>query len=244
MKLASFAAILCLFGALSCSKNSNNKTNNSCKIVALYDTTTLPNGQKNTHSEILTYNNDGKIASSQYFNGNQNSTVTFAYGDHLIIAVPSSGVVDSIYLNNDGLPSKMIQKGTTALTTSTYIYSGTQLQNMLIVQKIGNASSTYNYSYSFANGDNTSAVANVSLNDTYTYYTDKPSSIADPRQFPDYISFGVSAIRNAHLVKSRQEPNASESYTYTFDNTGKILTCTITYSDNTKEVETFVYDCN
>lgn len=248
MKPASFLTILILaITALSCKKSTkNNNMNNSCRIVATYDTIIESTGKITRSSRMISYNKDGKITSVLNVDSLTSTTRTFTYGENYLVRTTDAvhAAIDTIYLNENGLPQEIFTYQPGAFTVDeVYAYNGKELQTRSLVQSYSNYNSIYFYKFTFTNGDNTSVTGSGGGVTNYTYYPDKTASEGDPTSFYYLTTYGIPVIVNTHLIKSQESPGYRIDYTYTFDNTGKIATVVNTNPEYIGKT-TYVYDCS
>ena len=246
-----FLLSFCLACALGC-KKSNSRTSNSCRIAVNYDTLFLPGGMETAVTRIF-YDNDGRVAYTQFNTSNDSSTRVFIHHDSSIVITPTNfqSPTDTILINGKGMPVQIKQTfvANDYYDLSNYSYNAEGLlQSIAYVQANTSGANrrTATSTYKFVNGDcvsetYTDGTASSTIN--YTYYTDKPTADGDYQSFQSIANYGMVIIRNKHLLRSSQSGSYVSEYNYTFDNTGKIATATYRYNNQVFR-NTYEYDCS
>ena len=246
-----FLLLFCLACALGC-KKSNSHTSNSCRIAVNYDTLFLPGGTETAVNRIF-YDNDGRVAYTQFNSSNDSSTRVFIHHDSAIVITPTNlqSPTDTIVINDKGLPVRIKQTyvANDYYDLSNYSYDAAgQLQSIAYVQANTSGANlrTATNTYKFVNGDCVSSTytdgTGISTTN-YTYYTDKPAADGDYQSFQSIGNYGMIIIRNKHLLRSSQSGSYVSEYSYTFDNSGKIATATYRYNNQVFR-NTYEYDCS
>ncbi len=234
-----------LLGALSCKKSIQTQSN-SCKLVAILDTGTY-NGAPSTAVELFSYDSAGRLSKYQSINSAVTKTITYTYKGNLMIGTPDNPgyePTDSVYLNDKGLPYRLIIDVPGQIhdnRTYTYDASG-QLQSEIFVENNG-VFNAFSIDFEYSGGDLVKETSNGYITN-YTYYTDKPAADGDCNRVSQLIAFGIVIDRSAHLIKSTQSDMNKSNYTYTFDQSGKIISCTRVTNSSPPEKKVYEYDCS
>jgi hypothetical protein len=244
MKQAIFMSIalgLVLILSPACNKNDDEVATPDCRMITAVITPS--NGNPTTVN--FSYNNDGDISVIQQVNNNNTTTKVFTYAADLIIITTSQGgsvtQTDSLKLNSNGLLASQVQRfnGSTSKTVNTFTYNANG-QLLKTVTQSGSGTPQTN-TYTFTNGDLTSATGSSNL--ALTYFPDKPFIDGDYLKILQVLNIGVLYIKNVHLVKSMQTGSSLQNFNYEFDDTGKVSKLTIT-TGSLVETVTYQYDCD
>ena len=242
-----FSLLLCLSMVVAC-KKSNSHTN-SCRITAVYDTLSLPSGTEISSTRIF-YDNDGRIAYTQFNTLNDSSTRVFIYSDSAIVITPtnSNSPTDTVLLDGKGQAVRVKQAFPAndyyTLFTWTYDASGLVESNGFLQSTTsGPVTDSTNTTYKFVNGDCISSASSDGTVTNYTYYTDKEAADGDYQRFSELSRYGVIITRNKHLIRSAQSGTYVSEYSYTFDKAGKITSAAYRYG-NLVFKNTYEYDCS
>ncbi|MDO6429031.1 hypothetical protein Q4E93_00440 [Flavitalea sp. BT771] len=247
--LPAFALIvLTVATILSCKKEHRNPST-SCKIIGYYDTVTNRGAYSTSFTE-LSYDQDGRI--SFVLSGKRDSLSigwVFHYNGNKIVATPNvtnGPGVDTITLNDNGQPVTMqFEEINHAYRShSEYFYGDSgRISYMLYYDQHGNLIDTAKYSYT--NGDMTSIDHGHGNITRYSYYTDKIASDAEFSRIESLTTYGVIFPSSKHMLKSVQDVGYLESFSYTFDNAGRIVSGeeTIIATGGIVTKRTYVYDC-
>jgi len=228
----------------ACKKNAQ-KSSNSCRIVAILDTVTYK-GVVSTMIETFSYDSAGRLLKYQEMDSAGGRTMTYTYKGNLMIGRPDDPgyeFTDSVYLNDKGLPYRLIDDVPGQIhdnRTLTYDDSG-QLLSQIFAENNGNFH-VYSINYEFAGGDVIKETLGVNVTN-YSYYTDRPAADGDYNRISELRAYGIPILRNKHLVKSDWSANYQENFTYTFDPSGKISSYT-RVTDNLTEKAVYQYDCS
>ena len=240
---ASFFACLILLTLAACKKTSP-KPSNTCRIIAILDTIAY-NGVVSTAIETFSYDSAGRLFKYQSMDSSGVRTKTYTYTGNLIVGRPDAPgyeFTDSIYLNEKGLPYRFIDDIPGQINdnrTLTYDESG-QLLSQIFAENNGNFH-VYSINYEYAGGDMIRETLGVNVTN-YSYYTDKPAADGDYNRISELSAYGVILQRSRHLVKSDWSANYREDFTYTFDQSGMITSCT-RVAGNLTEKQVYEYDC-
>ncbi|HMI63505.1 MAG TPA: hypothetical protein VK518_21465 [Puia sp.] len=245
-------SLLSLLLTSSCKKDSRGNPN-SCRIIAVYDTTNSSNGTNSTFDNQFSYDKDGRISSIKFTAPTGSETQNFTYSGNLMVAVRtrSQYSADSIFFNSQGLPDKAVFVELNSIAqVSTYSYnSDGQIRTSTDInpypQPLGANpyGMTTTYTYVYSNGDLLTKTDNSGNVYTYSYFTDKAAADGDVLRLSDLMNLGLVFVRNAHVVKSQQANSTLEKFSYSFDSSGKIITATATSDDYIKKF-TIEYDCS
>lgn len=242
---------ICLCCAFSC-KKSTSHTSNSCRIAVDYDTLFLPGGTE-TSSTRLFYDNEGRMAYTLFKSSNDSSTRVFIYNDSSLVITPTNPLspYDTIVTNGKGMPIriKQIYVSNDYYDLAAYSYDAAGLLQSIAYSQASTSGAnlrTATSTYKFVDGDCVSETytdANGTSTTTFTYYTDKPAQDGDYQRFQDLSRYGTVIIRNKHLLRSSQSGTYISDYSYTFDNTGRIVTATYRFNNEVFR-HTYEYDCS
>ena len=246
-----FPLLFCLACAFGC-KKSTTHTSNACRIAVNYDTLLLPAGNETAITRIF-YDNDGRVAYTQFKTLNDSSTRVFIYKDSAVVITPTNpnSPYDTVIMNDKGMPVRIKREYASNdyydLSTYSYDAAGVLQSNFMTQASTSGANlRTATNTYTFVNGDCVSSTytdANGTSTTHYTYYTDKPTQDGDYQSFQSIASYGTVVVRNKHLLRSAQSGSYVSDYNYTFDNTGKIATATYRYNNQVFR-NTYEYDCS
>ena len=224
----------------SCSKKESNlppvvQPKTDCRIASA----NYSGGALN-FTYTLTYNNDGKISKLEY-DGVSAYVKTFTYSGNMIY-INLTGInsaTDTITLNSAGLMLTHKETTDTSVYNTTFAYdvngqvvsSTTQQDNLPPVTT----------NYTFTNGDLTNTSAG-GMKDTTVYSLDKPAVIGNLDDFDQLIYYGASYYTNKHLKQSFSSWPYHYTFTYTYDEDGKITS--VASNDGTAiETFNFTYEC-
>jgi hypothetical protein len=224
----------------SCSKKENNMPpivppKTDCRIA----TASYSGGSLN-FTYTLTYNDDGKLSKLVY-DGLSAYVKTFSYSGNMIY-ININGInsgTDTITLNSAGFMIAHKETTDTAVYNTTFAYdangqvisSSTQQDNLPPITT----------NYTFTNGDLTNTSAG-GMKDTTVYSVDKPAVIGNLDDFDQLIYYGSSYYTNKHLKQSFSSWPYHYTFTYTYDDEGKIMS--VVANDGTaNESFIFTYEC-
>ena len=240
--------VACVFG---CKKN-NTHTSNSCRIAISYDTFLLASGIVSFVLKLF-YDNDGRMAYTQFASLNDSSTRVFIHHDSTVVITPTNprAPYDTIIMNSKGRPVRIKQAhlNDDYYDLFTYVYdAGGVLQSANYSQASTSGANyrTSTLTYKYENGDcisSTYSDATGSSTTNYSYYTDRPAQDGDFQNFQSIMNYGALTLRNKHLLRSAYSGAYVSENNYTFDNTGKIITSTYRFNDQVVK-HTFEYDCS
>ena len=248
--LPAFALIvLTVATILSCKKDHHNPSG-PCKVIGYYDTVTNRGAYSTSFTE-LSYDQDGRI--SFVLSGNRDSLSVgwvFHYNGKKIVATPNitnGPGVDTITLNDNGQPVTMqFEEINHAYRThSDYFYGDSgRISYVIYYDQLGNSVDTAKYSYT--NGDMTSIDYGHGNLTQYSYYTDKSASDAEFSCIESLTTYGIIFPSSKHMLKSVQASGYLESFSYTFDNDGRIVSGeeTVIATGGIVTKRTYVYDCS
>ncbi|HVM87055.1 MAG TPA: hypothetical protein VMT76_02630 [Puia sp.] len=245
-KSATSILLFSLLFIFSCNKTNNPNSNNLNK-VKLY----IEDATQTAYNEIdtftLSYDNQDRIISLEspiikqtytYGSGNSFSMDLYTYGAwsiHEIFYLNGSAIVDSTlqYNNTSDTSSEgYLFSGTTLLQKKEYIYSSSAVQ----------IDTQDDYTYD-NNGNMTKDVqsdgnGNVGTVITYTY-TDKP---LNPLVTPKYFTLQSKNLPATQTqVDGYGNPLLTITYSYNFDNQGRLIKDTETYDNGDVVVKSYVY---
>ena len=232
------SAILLMLVAAACKKNAETTSKPDCRIIK------MTAGQD--FSKVFSYDEAGRLLSVE---DEQGDVTTFAYSGDSVI---SKGFSKSVYvLNGNGLPvPKRTEYPNGGWQEFTYQYNGTAIIKASETGGGGYGSSTRTYNWQNGNLQSEHRQGAAYSNDTeYEYYTDKPYRIGDAQSW-DFLEDGVQIIRNKNLIKKitatytdEYGPEKTEkSYSYAFDDDGKITSMTVTDHINNDLSLTYTYE--
>ena len=243
-----FSLMLCLSAVFAC-KKSTPHTSNACRITAVYDTLSLPSGTETSSTRIF-YDNDSRIAYTQFNTLNDSSTRVFIYNDSVIVITPtnSNSPYDTILLDGKGQAARVKQAflSNDSYTLFTWSYDANglvQSYGFLQATTTGPVTDSTTTTYKFLNGDCISSASSDGTVTNYTYYTDKDAADGDYQRFSELSRYGVIITRNKHLIRSAQSGTYVSEYNYTFDNAGKITSAAYRYANQVFK-HTYEYDCS
>lgn len=233
----------------SCKKEHHNPSG-PCKIIGYYDTVTNRGAYSTSFTE-LSYDQDGRISS--VLSGKRDSLSigwVFHYNGKKIVATPNitnGPSVDTITLNDNGQPVTLqFEEINHAYRThSDYFYGDSgQISYVIDYDRDGQPVDTPRYHY--VNGDMTSIDYGNGNSTQYSYYTDKAASDAEFSRIISLSNYGVIFPSSKHMLKTVQASGYLDSFSYTFDNDGRIV------SGQETEIaiggivikRTYVYDCS
>ncbi|MBS1606534.1 MAG: hypothetical protein JST42_28010 [Bacteroidetes bacterium] len=235
---------LASIGISACKKHSP-KQSNPCRIVAILDTI-IRKGAELTTIETFSYDSAGRRLKYQETDSTGGRTITYTYMGNLIISrpgAPGREFTDSVYVNDKGLPYRLIDDIPGQLNdnrTFTYDDSG-QLLSEIFAENNGSFH-VYSIDFEYAGGDLMRETLGVNVTN-YSYYTDRPAADGDYTRISELRAYGIVLRRSKHLVKSDWSANFREDFTYTFDQSGKITSCTRVTEDFTEKL-VYQYDCS
>jgi YD repeat-containing protein len=189
----------------------------------------------------LFYTDDGKISKLVY-DGVSAYVKTFTYSGNMIY-INLNGIhsaTDTISLNSAGLMVTHKETTDTSVYNTSFAYdangqvvSSTTLQDNL---------PPVTTNYVFMNGDLTNASVGR-MKDTTVYSSDKPAVIGNLDDFDQLIYYGASYYTNKHLKQSFSSWPYHYTFTYTYDEDGKI-TSVVSNDGTAIETFNFNYTCN
>ncbi|WP_417610831.1 hypothetical protein [Owenweeksia hongkongensis] len=212
----------------SCTKEDKKESTpdpspySGCRIIdASY---TLENGFTSEYS--LEYDNQGRLIKTTELT-NEAKSYKISYSNNVIVseALDSTGSLMSTTtykLNDDGLMTSSKSVSASGFTFSKTLEYNSQNQ-LSKITSVHNGGTTTSERY-FYTDDNISKITSSGPDIILTYYDDQPWQYGDPLYFSRYLTSGISELNNANLVKSIEYTGFEKStYTYDFDNDGKIL---------------------
>jgi len=237
-KLIVLTALIGVTTFLSCHK-SDHPASSSCKLTGLQ-----VKGNGWSENYIIAYGSDGRLGTVQYSDGSSAYTKSFTYASGMIIIniTGTSPAIDTVFLNANGDADHIIMHmGANNVTVYRFTYDSNRQLTKTSSQSNGGAIIEATYQYS--NGDIAEA-DQAGGSYTYSYYTDKASMTGDLEVLAQWIQFGVVYQKTRHLTKSITGGGVTESITYTFDASGKIISATQGTGSNDMATSTYTYDCN
>jgi len=248
---AFFLLLFCVACVCGCKKNTTQAIH-SCRIAVSYDTLLLPAGNETAVTRFF-YDNDGRVAYTQFKSLNDSSTRVFIHHDSSVVITPTNplGPTDTIIMNDKGMPVriKQVHINDDYYDLFTYVYDAAGLLQSSVYSQASTTGvnlRTSTLTYTFVNGDCTSSTytdAMGSSTTNYTYYTDKLAQDGDYQRYQSIMNYGAVTLRNKHLLRSSYSGAYVSEYNYTFDNTGKIITSTYRFNNQVFR-HTFEYDCS
>ena len=244
--LLATAIALCLFAA--CKKNDDGSGSNGgfLRLSSYIEETHIgTNTQKDTFA--VTYDNQGRLTSLvspalkfQYaYNGNTSFTLDLfengALSIHEISFINAGLHVDSTFQYNnthDTTTEKYVYNGALATTKTTYDYT-----------HAGGAVVDFRDTYTYDNNSNVTkdvqddGNGNIQQTTTYTY-TDKAIQISIN---PSYMPIGKNLPATATVTDGSGIPIGKVTYTYVFDNSGRLTQETDTQDNGSYVVKTYNY---
>ena len=188
----------------------------------------------------LTYNDDGKISKLVY-DGVSAYVKTFTYSGNMIY-INLNGVysaTDTITLNSAGMMVTHKETTDTAVYNTTFTYDANGQVISSTTQQNNLPAVTTNYT--FTNGDLTNTSVG-GMKDTTVYSLDKPAVIGNLDDFDQLIYYGASYYSNKHLKQSFSSWPYYYTFTYTYDQDGKI-TSVVSNDGTALESFNFNYAC-
>ena len=189
------------------------------------------------------YNSAGQVSSLEIVSVLGTTQKTFTYGDSSIFVTTTvSGAVetDSVRVNADGFMISDFNRNGSDSSVTTYTYDATG--SLSSSYSITNYSNPIQTQANYTNGDLTSM---ISGSDTtiYAYNEDKLYMTGDYFQVIQLLNNPAPTIKNTHQLGSYAEGATSYNITYTYDNTGKISSMTLSKGTNAQTLG-YQYSCN
>jgi YD repeat-containing protein len=249
----SAATVIAMFSNCSKSAGTTATTDSTKTTTTTTITTPVPTcdltgiTQGNAQTYTLGYDDQHRLTSWHGTftiagtNNVEQQSEAFEYGTNYVIAtwVGPVTTIDSLVLNSDGSISAdyFSDATTSAVTKYTYTSNG----ELLTSTHTQDGTTSAPKIYTWENGD----LATTSYGATFNYDTTKKVVTGDENQLTQLLQFGTNAwtIRNTHVLTS-EFIGFTETYSYTYDSTGKITSLTnVSPSDNTTTVQSFTYAC-
>jgi len=252
MKILSCLPVLAIFlsvAVLSCKKDHHNVPR-SCKVIGYYDTVTN-RGDYSAYYAAFTYDEEGRISSTLFGKKDSlSSGYVYNYSGNKLVVTPiktNGPATDTIILNDKGLPVTMIFKniGQSYSTHSDYFYADSaQLRYVIDYDQYGKVVDTVYYHYT--DGDLTSMNYSGGYSTQYSYYTDRAASDAEFSRLQSLTYTGVIIPSSRHMLKAVQAAGYWANYSYTFDNSGRIVSGEeiVSATGGVVTKRTYVYDCS
>jgi hypothetical protein len=210
----------------------------------------LASGNETAFTRIF-YDNDGRVAYTQYKSLTDSTTRVFIHNDSSVVITPTNPLspYDTIIMNGKGMPLRIKQAFDDHYDLFTYVYDAAGLLQSSVYSQASTSGANFRTStltYKFVNGDCSSSTytdATGSSTTNYTYYTDKPAQDGDWQNFQSILTYGAVTLRNKHLLRSSYSGSYVSEYNYTFDNSGKIVTAAYRFNNQVFR-RTYEYDCS
>lgn len=231
--------ILVFFIFCASCKKDNDKTpaGLSCRII------TALGGPDTYH---FTYDSQGKLSSLHIAPTKQKFTYTYEGNiTNLLVEVDGKFLAKYIITNNSqGFTTNIRRLANEAGTTwnnQAAEYNGTQLAKILYTTS-NPSSPVIAVTYTWKNGNIASQESGNSVIG-FEYYTDKPAVAGDWRKYSELIE-GYHFFDNKNCIKSVKSGGEITSFTYDFDDAGKILKMTVIEPGNAQSSVEYEYACN
>ncbi|MBS1606530.1 MAG: hypothetical protein JST42_27990 [Bacteroidetes bacterium] len=248
-----FAFILTIGPAIalfSCKKH-NDAAPKTCRIVTEYDTiygfSNTGQAGMGTFAFEYEYDYKGRIVHMSTLPPDTDIiSKVWTYGPHYMYVYPGAyqSSTDTIYQDDSSRVTKIVTyEPNDNITTTLFTYDAAG-QLATKTQKTNSSNDQLVITYSWSDGDMISEKDNSGHTTTHSYFTDRPATAADPTVRNDLSRYGVSIIRNKHLIKSSDFGNGGyTNYNYTFDKDGRVATVTSASGAYFGKVA-YVYDCS
>jgi YD repeat-containing protein len=223
---------------ISCKKkNEETPTGLSCRIITALD------GPNTYH---FTYDSEGKLSSLHTVPTKQKFTYTYEGNiTNMLVEIDGKFLAKFIITNNSqGFTTnirRLANEAGTVWNNQSMEYNGTQLAKILY--STSNASSpVFAVNYTWKDGNIASQESGGSVIE-YEYYTDKPAVAGEWRKYGELVE-GNHLFANKNCTKSIKNGGEVTSFTYEFDDAGKILKMTTTEPGNAVSSVQYEYSCN
>ena len=228
----------CLIFNVSCKKNNTGKLSpSSCRII------TALGGPDTYH---FTYDSQGRLSSLQIVPTKQKLTYSYA-GDTTNILVELDGKFQSKYIitnNSKGFTTNILRLANEAGTVwnnQSIEYNGTQLTKILYTSSNSN-SPVLAVKYTWKDGNIASMETGNNIID-FDYYTNKPAVKGEWRKLTELVE-GYHLYDNKNCTKSMKKGDEVTTFTYDFDDHGKIVKMTTIEPGNAESFVQYEYSCN
>jgi hypothetical protein len=223
---------------ISCKKNNEETpTGSSCRII------TALGGPDTYH---FTYDSEGKLSSLHTVPTKQKFTYTYEGNiTNMLVEIDGKFLAKFIITNNSqGFTTnirRLANEAGTVWNNQSMEYNGTQLAKILY--STSNASSpVFAVNYTWKDGNIASQESGGSVIE-FEYYTDKPAVAGEWRKYGELVE-GNHLFANKNCTKSIKNGGEVTSFTYEFDDAGKILKMTTTEPGNAVSSVQYEYSCN
>jgi hypothetical protein len=189
------------------------------------------------------YNGTGQVSSLQIVSVLGTTQKTFTYGDSTIFVtttVAGAKETDSVRVNADGFMLSDYNRNGSDSSVTTYSYDATG--SLLYSYSITNYSGPVQTNANYTNGDLTSMVSGSDTT-TYAYNDDKLYMTGDYFQVVQLLNNPAPTIKNTHQLAAYTQGGIACTISYTYDNTGKISSMTLTKGTNAQTLG-YQYSCN
>ncbi len=202
-----------------CKKTETNPTPTRTPLIKTI--TNNPLSQSNT----ISYNSQGKQTnfSDTYY------PVTYTYSSNSVMRLEEdllSGIshITTFTLGSNGVATSGVMRRSDGAATNYLQYTYDADGHLTQETNTDSATSNVNYTrtYTWSNGNLTSmheVSGSNSLTNTYTYITDRVSTIENANMGLNWLGKG-----NTNVIQSENDGSVTSSYSYTFDSEGKVLT--------------------
>lgn len=239
MKTQKLIILLLLTLVISCKKESDKTVN--CNITSVVQAGTAGN-----QVFVLTYNDEGKIATLDQTSGTTYHKDFSYVGNTLyVVTLDKDGHFsqkDSITLDSQGRPLN-IRSFTTAdgsvYSDINFEYNGDELKKYVQTQVPGGSATTTTATY--ING-NPTTISSGGISSILDYYTDKKVQKGDYLELAGLVQYGVSFYPHKNLVKMIAGGNSITNLTYEFNADGLISKLTATTGNQLTQL-TYAYEC-
>jgi len=214
------AIAVAILALTSCSKNKKPE----CRLAHVVEVYT--GGSNNidfTYDDrnrisTLTYNSGSNVAFNYTYPGNSIVRANIGNGGVITnidsLLLNSSGLVESRYIREYGYSAKYVEhynyNSSGEITSSTSQYDTDPIRTTV---------------YTYDSGDLVKSESPDAVF-TYTWYEDKQPAPGDFTFLLQIIQVGGIYWKPSHLIKTMTRDNDTTTYTYTFDEDGKITTIT------------------
>lgn len=211
----------------SCRKSASGNPFGNQKIatVDFYDNDVV----QHYHIFYDAYNNVDSIAViGGGIDTNSNGYLKFVYSGSNYTITDESNATLLVETNASGNIIEIAQ-----VDTFTVKYNGSQVSEISQVLLTSPPTSSYIDEYfDWTNGD----VASSRENNTYSYWTynmSRPGQPGDPQRIRDFLQYGRSIFKTAHLPASFTGTSQGTNFSYSFDASGRISTLVLAITDAT-----------